>query len=145
MNESPTTCENTSDGYADMGGILGGSQGGTTYVIGCENTGSVGSNVTGGKTLRLLRVGGVAGYMGNAGGKVDTCTSNCAVSSQGTVTTANAGILLGHCGAEGAFTLSSNKVVGSVLGTTLTADNYSEKLATTATASFTVSGNSLLQ
>ena len=145
LNESPTTCENTSDGYADMGGILGGSQGGATYVIGCKNTGSVGSNVTGGMTLRLLRVGGVAGYMGNAGGKVDTCTSNCAVSSQGTATTANAGILLGHCGAEGAFTLSGNKVGGSVLGTTLTADNYSEKLATTATASFTVSGNSLLQ
>lgn len=145
LNESPTTCENTSDGYADMGGILGGSQSNPTYVIGCENTGSVGSNVTGGKTLRLLRVGGVAGYMGNAGGKIDTCTSNCAVSSQGTVTTANAGILLGHCGTGSTFTLSGNKVSGSVLGAALTADNYSGLLGTKSSGSFTVSDNSLLQ
>ena len=145
LNESPTTCENTSDGYADMGGILGGSQSNATYVIGCENTGSVGSNVTGGKTLRLLRIGGIAGYMGNSGGKVDTCTSNCAVSSEGTVTTANAGILLGHCGTTSTFTLSGNKVAGSVLGTVLTADNYSGLLGTKSGGSFTVSDNSLLQ
>ena len=145
LNESPTTCENTSDGYADMGGILGGSQSNATYVIGCENTGAVGTNVTGGKTLRLLRIGGIAGYMGNSGGKVDTCTSNCAVSSEGTVTTANAGILLGHCGTTSTFTLSGNKVAGSVLGTVLTADNYSGLLGTKSGGSFTVSDNSLLQ
>lgn len=110
---------------AYVGGVFGGSASGTTYVINCENHGDVSNAVTEGATTVSMNLGGIAGYMGNADGKIDGCTSNCTISTSGTVTTYMSAQVLGRCGTGGTFTISNTHLAGTVDGTAIDADNYS--------------------
>lgn len=127
-NESATTVTSSSSANngAYVGGVFGGSASGTTYVLACENKGNVSNTVTGGATAKSMNLGGIAGYMGNADGKIDDCISSCTISSTGTVTNYRSAQVLGSCGTGGAFTISNTKLAGTVNGTLLDADNYSD-------------------
>lgn len=117
-DESATTCNTY------MGGIFGGSTNGTTYALSNENTGDVTSIGASGATRPNLSIGGIAGYMGNANGKIDGCKSRCTVTGTGTITTLRPGVILGACGTSAAFTISGCRLAGSVNGTTLTEGNF---------------------
>ena len=129
------TSANTSTVY--LGGLVGGCTSGAGYVLDSENRGDVTYTVTGGVTLSRLDIGGVAGYYGTAGGKLDGNKSNCAVSCSGTITTVHPKQILGFCGSGSTFTVSNNKVAGSVQGTTITAENYTDYIAQKTSGTFT--------
>ena len=128
------TSNNTSTVY--LGGLVGGCTSGAGYVLGSENRGDVTYMVTGGVTLVRLDIGGIAGYYGTAG-KLDGNKSNCAVSCSGTITTIHPKQILGFCGSGSTFTVSNNQLAGSVQGTTITAENYTDYIAQKTSGNFT--------
>ena len=123
-----------------VGGVLGGSTNGATYLLSSRSTGSVSYTVSSG-TLAVLQLGGLAGYMGNAGGMIDGCRTHATVSHTGTVTTLHIAEILGYCGTSGAFSITNNYVGGEVDGTTLTSSNWTAYRAHKAGGSFTYKGN----
>lgn len=120
-----------------QGGLVGGSTSGAGYLLDSYNYGDITYTVTGGATLSRLDIGGLAGYWGTGGSKLDGNYTKCAVSYSGTVTTPHAKQVLGYCGSTGTFTVSNNHLAGSVQGTTITADNYTSYISQKASGTFT--------
>ena len=129
-----------SNHFPYIGGVLGGSTSGATYLLSSRSEGSVAVTVSSG-TMKDLQLGGLAGYMGNANGKIDACKVHSDVSRSGTVTTLHVAEILGYCGTGGTFTITNCYVGGSVNGTDLTSENWTSYRANKASGSFTLSGN----
>ncbi|MCR5326816.1 MAG: hypothetical protein K6E37_08750, partial [Bacteroidales bacterium] len=126
-----------------VGGVLGSATSGAVYLCSSRSTGRVSFSVSSG-SMDDVRIGGLAGYMGYTGGKIDGCRTYANVSCTGTVTTLRIAEIMGYCGATGAFTIRDNKVGGEVNGTVLDSSNWKSFRANKAAGgtSFTYSGNS---
>ena len=136
-NDGTISAETPNTTTVYFGGLVGGCTTGAGYVLNCTNKGNVSYTVSGGATLSRLDIGGIAGYYGTAGGKLDGNKSNCAVSYSGTVTTPHAKQILGFCGTGSTFTVSNNHLAGSVQGTGITSANYTDYIAQKTSGSFT--------
>lgn len=107
-----------------LGGFFGAATSGAVFVLSGENRGDV-TNVSSGSLSELCQ-GGVAGYIGTSGSKIDGTTSKCIITTNVVATSKSlAAQILGNNGPANTI-LSNLKLAGNVLGTALTADNFSD-------------------